>query len=149
MLNSYPEWQNFQFTPNNHYGFVFLHIFSSTITFKLLHALFCQYYAEISIFTVKKSLVRLQTSETDVGTFGRKWCQILTWRQKDTQTSCTSVILYPPPPPTFLSEGSTWLTACMSEQRRFWRDCADVQACLNPRCSHRRQVPNSLDAALL
>ena len=38
----------------------------------------------------------------------------------------------------FLSEGSSWLTACMSEQRRFWRDCADVQARLNLRCSHRR-----------
>ena len=25
----------------------------------------------------------------------------------------------------FLSEGSSWLTACMSEQRRFRRDCAD------------------------
>ena len=29
-------------------------------------------------------------------------------------------------------------TACMSEQRRFWRDCADAQARLNLRCSHRR-----------
>ena len=38
----------------------------------------------------------------------------------------------------FLSEGSSWLTACMSEQRRFWRDCADAQARLNFRCSHRR-----------
>ena len=38
----------------------------------------------------------------------------------------------------FLSEGSSWLTACMSEQWRFWRDCADVQARLNLRCSHRR-----------
>ena len=28
----------------------------------------------------------------------------------------------------FLSEGSSWLTAFMSEQRRFWRDCADAQA---------------------
>ena len=37
----------------------------------------------------------------------------------------------------FLSEGSFWLTACMSEQRRFWRDCADAQARLNLRCSHR------------
>ena len=44
----------------------------------------------------------------------------------------------------FLSEGSSWLTACMSEQRRFWRDCADAQARLNLRCSHRR-LPNSLD----
>ena len=38
----------------------------------------------------------------------------------------------------FLSECSSWLTACMSEQRRFWRDCADAQARLNLRCSHRR-----------
>ena len=37
----------------------------------------------------------------------------------------------------FLSEGSSWLTACMSEQRRFWRDCADAQARLNLCCSHR------------
>ena len=37
----------------------------------------------------------------------------------------------------FLSEGSSWLTACMGEQRRFWRDCADAQARLNLRCSHR------------
>ena len=28
--------------------------------------------------------------------------------------------------PGFLSEGSSWLTACMSEQRRFWWDCADA-----------------------
>ena len=38
----------------------------------------------------------------------------------------------------FLSEGSSWLTAFMSEQWRFWRDCADAQARLNLRCSHRR-----------
>ena len=31
----------------------------------------------------------------------------------------------------FLSEGSSWLTVCMSEQRRFWRDCANAQARLN------------------
>ena len=37
----------------------------------------------------------------------------------------------------FLSEGSSWFTASMSEQRRFWRDCADAQARLNFRCSHR------------
>ena len=38
----------------------------------------------------------------------------------------------------FLSECSSWLTACMSEQCRFWRDCADAQARLNLRCSHMR-----------
>ena len=37
----------------------------------------------------------------------------------------------------FLSEGSSWLTAYISEQRRFWRDWADAQARLNLRCSHR------------
>ena len=26
----------------------------------------------------------------------------------------------------FLSEGSSWLTACTSEQRRFWRDCVEL-----------------------
>ena len=46
----------------------------------------------------------------------------------------------------FLSKGSSWLIACMSEQRRFWRDCADAQARLSLRCSHMRWVPNSLDA---
>ena len=46
----------------------------------------------------------------------------------------------------FLSEGSFWLTACMSEQRRFRRDCAHAQARLNLRCSHRR-LQNSPDAA--
>ena len=38
----------------------------------------------------------------------------------------------------FLSDGSSWFTACMSEQLRFWRDCADAQARLNLRCSLRR-----------
>ena len=38
----------------------------------------------------------------------------------------------------FPSKGSSWLTASMSEQRRFWRDCTDAQARLNLRCSHRR-----------
>ena len=38
----------------------------------------------------------------------------------------------------FLSEGSSWLTAFISEQRRSWRDCADAQARLNLRCSHKQ-----------
>ena len=38
----------------------------------------------------------------------------------------------------FLSEGSSWLIACMNEQQRFWWDCTDAQARLNLRCSHRR-----------
>ena len=38
----------------------------------------------------------------------------------------------------FCMKVPNWLTACMSEQRRFWRDCANAQARLNLRCSHRR-----------
>ena len=47
----------------------------------------------------------------------------------------------------FLSGGSSGLTACMSEQRRFWRDCVDAEARPNLHCSHRREIPNSLDTA--
>ena len=54
MPNSYPKWQNFQFPPNNHFGFFFLHTTASTIAFKRLYALFSQYNAEISTFSVKK-----------------------------------------------------------------------------------------------
>ena len=61
MPNSYPEWQNFQFTPNNHYGFFFLHTFPSTIAFKLeiQYALFYQFYAKTNIFFIKKYSVHL------------------------------------------------------------------------------------------
>ena len=38
----------------------------------------------------------------------------------------------------FLLEGYSWLSACISEKRRFWRDCADAQARLNLCCLHRR-----------
>ena len=40
--NSYPEWRNFQFAPNNHYRFCFLHTLPSMIVFKLGFALFYQ-----------------------------------------------------------------------------------------------------------
>ena len=49
----------------------------------------------------------------------------------------------------FLLEASSWVTACLSEQWRFWRVCPDAQACLNLRCSHRHWVPDSLDTAQL
>ena len=35
MLNIYPEWWNFQFAPNNNYGFFFLHTLPSTIAYRL------------------------------------------------------------------------------------------------------------------
>ena len=59
MQTSYPEWRNFQFAPNNHYRFVFLHTLPSTIIFKLEYALLHEFYAEISTLSIKKYSVRL------------------------------------------------------------------------------------------
>ena len=68
MPNSSPEWRNFQFTPNNHYGFFFLHTFPSTmhVAFKLQYSLFYQFYAKITVFFIKN--VR-------IGSYLRRWCQ--------------------------------------------------------------------------
>ena len=58
MPNSYPEWQNFQFAPNNHYWFFFLHTLPSMIVFKLEYALFYQFYAKMCTFWITKCSVR-------------------------------------------------------------------------------------------
>ena len=46
MPNSNPEGRDFQFAPNNHYGFFFLHTFPSTIAFTLEYVFVYQFYAE-------------------------------------------------------------------------------------------------------
>ena len=57
MQNSHPKWQNFQFEPNNHYRFFFLHTLFSTIAFRLEYVLFYQFYAKITtFFSIKKCL---------------------------------------------------------------------------------------------
>ena len=41
----------------------------------------------------------------------------------------------------FLSEDSSWFTACMSEQRRFWRACASAQSrCFAARIGDKYQI---------
>ena len=61
--DSYPEWRNFQFAPNNHHWLFFLHTFPSTIVFKLDYVLFYQLYAKMCTFSIKKCLVQhLSTS---------------------------------------------------------------------------------------
>ena len=84
MPNSYPEWRNFQFVPNNNYGFFFLRTLPSTTGFKLE-------YAKIYHFAVKNCSVPL--SDVDGETFSGKWRK--NWRQKDVLTSCTRVVLHP------------------------------------------------------
>ena len=46
MPNSYPECRDFQFAPNNHYGFFFLYILPSTIAFRREYVFVYQFYAE-------------------------------------------------------------------------------------------------------
>ena len=93
-----PEWRNFQFAPKKHYGFFFLHTLPSPIAFRLEYVLFYQIYANITIFSIKKSSVRLlsyrltlnRLAETDV-----KWRQ--KWHQNVKTvilTSCTRVVLH-------------------------------------------------------
>ena len=64
MPNSYPEWRNF----NSHRTIIidsfFLYTCPSTIVFKLESALFYQFYAEISIFSIKKCSVRLLSTKS-------------------------------------------------------------------------------------
>ena len=70
MLSSYPGWQNFQFSPNNHYWFFFLHILLSTIAFKLLQLL----HQNIYIFS-QEMFGSVPIYNIDVQTFGGKWHQ--------------------------------------------------------------------------
>ena len=75
MLNSYPEWRKFQFAPNNQSRFFFLHTFPSTIAFKLQYALFSQFYAKISVFSIKECSISASIYDVDVKTVGGKWRQ--------------------------------------------------------------------------
>ena len=52
------QWRNFQFAPNNYYGFFFLHTLHSTTAFGLEY-LFYQFHAKITAFLSKKCSVRL------------------------------------------------------------------------------------------
>ena len=80
MPNSYPEWWNFQFAPNNQYRFFFLHTLPLTTAFKLKCVLFCQFYAKISTFLVKtcsvqplhSTLTSEHLAENDV----KNWCDV-------------------------------------------------------------------------
>ena len=106
MPNSYPEWRNFQFAPNNHYGFFFLHTCHSTIAFGLEYVLFYQTYAEITTF-FRSRYVRF-------GSYLRCWSRNVwrkNWRQHDEMTSKrqnsypdamheSRLIPLPPPPHT-------------------------------------------------
>ena len=54
-----PEWRNFQFTPNNHYRFFFLHTVPLTTACRLEYVLLYQFRTRITTFLSKKSSVGL------------------------------------------------------------------------------------------
>ena len=107
MPNSNPEWWNFQFEPNNHYGFFFLHTLPSQLHL-CLKMLFYQKYTQITTFYDQEVF----------GSYLRSWRQNIlrkmtsTWHQ-DVQndvkivilTSCTRVVLHPSCKTTFPSPG--------------------------------------------
>ena len=156
MPNTNPEWLNFQFTLNNHYGLFFLHTLhiSSTIATKPQDALFYQLYSKIF--------------DVDVETFGGKLLQNLAskgcldimhespyirWYRiiliaphgdKTNKTACVpSENSYQP---GHLPSLIRVFTVCMkklwvlsyplSAQWRLWSDWMDAQADLNPRWVH-------------
>ena len=104
------EWRNFHFASKYHYGFFFLHTLPSTLAIRLEYVLFYQFYAKITTFFNKKSLVRLisytltskHLAETDMKMMSRrqKWhpnVRIIIL------TSCTIVVLHPSCKTTFAS----------------------------------------------
>ena len=75
MKNSYPEWQNFQFAPKNHYGFFFLHTLPSTIT-KCYFISFTLNYLNLQSRTDWFGSSQLTLTSR---TFDGKWHQKDTW----------------------------------------------------------------------
>ena len=76
--NRYSEWRNFQFAPNSHNGFFFLHTLPLTYASKLENVLFYQFYSKISIFFDKKSSVQLLFRALMSKHLAKKWLQ--KWR---------------------------------------------------------------------
>ena len=80
MPNSYPEWRNVQFAPNDHYRFFFLPTFPTTIAFRLEYVLFYQLRPKTS-FLNHEMFGLAPLLYVGVKTFGGKW------RQHDVKTS--------------------------------------------------------------
>ena len=118
--------KNFQFAPNNHYGFFFLYTstFPSTIhvAFKLQYAPFYEFYAKITVFCIKKCLVRLLsktlTSKLVAENYVKK---LMLWCHKDYLTACMRVrglsLIY-----MSLARSLNWSFICLGTYfNRFYR----------------------------
>ena len=97
---SHTEWRNFQFEPNNHYRFFFLHTLLSTIAFTFEYMLLHQFYAKITtFFSIGKCLVRFLsytlTSKRLAKTDMKMTTKHQKWRQNVILTSYKRVVLHP------------------------------------------------------
>ena len=80
MPNSYPEWRNFQFEPNNYYRFFYLYILLSTIAFRLEYVLFYQFCAKITTCFDQEMFGSASLLYIEIETFGGNW------RENDVKT---------------------------------------------------------------
>ena len=71
MWISYPEWRNFQFAPDSHFGLFFLHTPSSSTAFNF-KPVNLSFYTKISTFFGQEKFGSASTFDVDVVTFGRK-----------------------------------------------------------------------------
>ena len=96
-----------------------------------MHRLICTFIVRIydirQVFSYRRETIQFQHS------FCLWVRRVKLWRDKRicvfkhsvmTNFNCACPAIQRDQGSGFLSEGSSWLTACMSKQRRFWRDCA-------------------------
>ena len=110
MPNSYPEWRNFHFLPNSHYGFFFLHTRPSSTAFKLcyfvnftlkyLHFWSRQVRFSFYLRRWRHDVWQKMTSKTYIMT-----SKLASWHQKNVLMSCTRIILHRGCKTTFPSSG--------------------------------------------
>ena len=115
-----PEWRNFRFAPKNHYGFFFLHTFTSTIASRHEYVLFYQFYTKITTFFYQERFCTAPLLDVDVETFGRNW------HENDVKivilTSCTRVVLHPSCKTTFPSHGRVrGNPGRVCKKNKFWK----------------------------
>ena len=75
MPNNYPEWQNFQLEPNNHYRLFFLHTLLVTTAFRLEYMMFYQFYPKLTTFFRSRNVLFHSSLYVDVETSGRNWSE--------------------------------------------------------------------------
>ena len=102
MPNSYPQWQNFQFAPNNHYEFSCKHFLQ-----QLQFSLNTHYFYNLTLRYLQ--LLSRNIYDTDVETSGGKWHQNV---EKKRSWCHARELSYIPAPERAVWSGSKLFTIC-------------------------------------